>query len=219
MTSHMSAADEETIRQFYERYVQNSGTTIGWSSMESAFSAYQGATGSNQQRWVDFQSVLDIGSGEGHLLPYLRERCGFSGHYTGIEILSSFYERAVRLYSGVDKAQFIRADFLSYDFGDASFNWVISLGANSVKHDDQEAYDRQLCTRMVELTSLGLSIYVNDAEFFPQERFKDAPGLVAHDVNGIADLLRDLNMTNIQVNHFSKRIPHQTIIHATKRKQ
>ena len=215
-TSQTSAASEEAIRKFYDRYVRDHGSTIGWSSMESAYSAYGGASGCDLQKWPEFRSILDIGCGEGHLLPYVRERCGFNGHYTGIEILSSFYDRAVELYGGENNARFIKADFLSWDFEGERFDWVISLGANSVKHDDQEAYDRQLCARMVALTDGGLSIYVNDIEFFPPERFKDAPGLAAHDVNEIAEILRELQMTNIRIEHFSERVPHQTIIHAAK---
>ena len=91
--------DIDRIQSFYKEYVEQHGVSAGWSTQRSAENAYRIAASYADQQWSTYQSVLDVGSGEGHFSTFLRAKCGFVGQYTGLELLPLFYENALKLYA------------------------------------------------------------------------------------------------------------------------
>jgi SAM-dependent methyltransferase len=95
--------ETDRIYTFYDNYVQNHGIAAGWATLEDANNSYQEASNCLAQKWNNFSSVLDVGSGQGHFLPYLRRQRNFKGSYTGIELLDFFHREAVKLYGSRHK--------------------------------------------------------------------------------------------------------------------
>ena len=182
----------DRIEAFYEDYVADTGTTVGWTDVQYAEMAYQLATGWPGQDWARTQAVLDVGSGEGGLLSFLRARRGYRGGYVGVEVLDRFHRGAVARVGDDPGAVLHHAEFLAWDAGDARFDLVFSLGSLSVRQADPEAHDDATLRKMVGLARVGVVVYVNDARRMPDGWERDNPGLMAHDVAAFAARARAL---------------------------
>ena len=155
-----------------------------------------------------------MGSGQGHFLPFLRSERNFSGQYIGIELLPFFHQTALELYGHQRKTNFICAEFLSHDFGDLKFDWVLSLGGLSVKQNQQQAYDLAFCNKMVSLTRHGISIYLNDKQHVPADRLKQVPDLAVHDIPEFVSMLQEqYPQSKTKVIHYPTPTAQKTIIH------
>jgi SAM-dependent methyltransferase len=175
--------DARRIEKFYQNYVDVMGQTSGWSSPERAYKVYEICSKSPAQTWSTFDSVLDVGSGEGEFFNFLKERRDFSGKYTGIEVFKPFYETSVERYGAHPDTEWIYGEFLGHDFGDRQFDWLMALGTFSSRQDHQEEYDFQLCQKMFSLAKKGISIYLNDLHnSSPPERLKKIPDICLHDI-------------------------------------
>lgn len=158
--------------------------------------------------------MLDVGSGQGHLLPFLTAQRGFAGRYTGLELLPSFHNTASELYGHHSHAEFICAEFLAHDFGAAKFDYVLSLGGLSVKQPRQDEYDRAFCKKMAGLAHYGISLYLNDAKQMRPGRLEAVPDLVAHDIpQFVAMLEKELAPVGIEVTHYPEPSSQNTMIH------
>ncbi|MGB3532645.1 MAG: class I SAM-dependent methyltransferase [Microcoleaceae cyanobacterium] len=182
--------DTDKIYSFYDKYVKEHGISAGWSTTESATNAYTETSNCSAQKWDRFGNVLDVGSGEGHLLQFLRQKRGFTGSYTGIELLDFFHQKAIERYGNMNNAQFIYGDFLSYDFGQDKFDWVISLGSFSVKQPQQHEFDLAFCRKMINLAEYGVSIFLNDINQMRPNRLEEVPELAAHDINDFVSMVQ-----------------------------
>lgn len=215
-TAFDKLVDTKTIRDFYTAYVQKHGVSAGWSSMETAINAYGAVSSGAGQRWGEYRSVLDVGSGEGHLFEFLAAQRGFAGHYTGLEVLPFFHEKACELYQRHNQTSFVCAEFLGHDFGAARFDWVLSLGGLSVKQPRQADYDREFCRKMAKLANHGISVYLNDIRQMRPGRLAELPDLNAHDIPAfVAMLNEELEPAAIEVMHYPTPSSQNAIVHAT----
>lgn len=209
--------DTNKIRDFYENYVNNTGITLGWSSMQSAIRSYAAASNCSNQRWTEFQSILDVGSGEGHFLHFLITERGFVGRYTGLELLDFFYDRAAELYGSQPNVQFVRAEFLAYNFGEQQFDWIFSLGSLAVKQAQQREHDLAFCRKMIDLAKYGITIYLNDVDKMRPGRSEEIPNLAFHNIPEFVQMLQaELPDSEIGVVRYPSEDSQNTMIHLTK---
>lgn len=214
INKRQSLVDIDRIKAFYEDYFQKAQTSCGWSSLESATQSYIAVSDCSKQNWKTIKSVLDVGSGEGHLLGYLKTQRQFTGKYIGLELLPKSHQTAVKLYGKEPLAQFICDEFLAYDFGDQKFDWVISLGAISVKQDQQEDHDKAMIKKMISLAKYGISIYINDAQKLDKENLKVVPYLATHNISDFINLLKEeFDPKELMFSHFPHPESYKTMIH------
>lgn len=182
----------ESIREFYRRYAELHGNTLGWPTLDDALIVYDAATRSALQAWPTIRSVLDVGSGEALLASFLREQRGFGGHYLGIELFEPSHRRALEHHGSREDVELVRGEFLAHDFGDRRFDWVFSLGSLSAEVRNHSDYERRTIARMLESSVRGITVYVNDVELMPPQRLKQVPGLVGHHIPSFVDRLRGM---------------------------
>ncbi|WP_452229326.1 MULTISPECIES: class I SAM-dependent methyltransferase [unclassified Lacinutrix] len=185
--------------------------TVGWRNKDSANGSYQAASVYPFQVCNEIKSVLDVGSGLGSFLSYLRNSKGFDGHYFGVEILEDFYTYGKEIHIKDAKATFACVDFLEMPLSDANFDWSFSIGSLSVIQDDQNKENRETILKMYALSNFGFSIFLNNAE-----KCKVLPG---HNINAFVDLIQRLlpNCKEIIVNPFGgKSLQAKTMIHVLK---
>lgn len=84
-----------------------------------------------------FESVLDIGCGQGDLLNFIR-RNACKAQYTGIDVSSKMIDKCSRLYTS---GSFYNKSFLEYE--DKTFDIILSVGAFNlrVSKDDAKQLD------------------------------------------------------------------------------
>ena len=206
--------DSKRINDFYEEYVVKHGVSAGWSSMDKARMSYDAVSCFEAQNWSAWENVLDVGSGEGHLLEFLRRQRGFRGRYTGLEILPMFHEAAMEKYGGDSNSDFVCGEFLEYDFGDAKYDWVLSLGALAVKQERQAEYDLAFCSKMLKLARHGISVYLNDVEQMKPGRREALPSLAAHKIHEFVEMLENnFSLARIEVMHYPDANSQSTMLH------
>ncbi|QDT96854.1 class I SAM-dependent methyltransferase [Gimesia aquarii] len=191
LTTHPNKlpVDIERVSDFYKRGIAKFGAhTIQaacWSSSDLALQCYHAISQSQIQDWQQIKSVLDFGSGQGHLLPFIRQMRGFRGTYLGVELLPEFHHVAMQLYATDKSAEFVCSDFLSYDFQDQVFDWVISLGSFGVAQPQQVESDIANVRKISTLARRGFSIYLNDVN-----KMNSVPkDLAAHDLGKFSSLI------------------------------
>lgn len=212
--SKQISVEVDKIYRFYDRYVVEHGVSCGWGNFEDAINAYQEASNCSHQNWAQFESVLDVGSGQGHLLKFLREERGFQGTYTGIEVLDFFYNQSLELYGEMDGSHFIHDEFLGYDFGDRIFDWVFSLGSFSVKQPNQRETDLAFCRKMIGLAKYGVSIFLNDIQYMRPGRLEEVPDLAAHDIPEFESMLhQNFKLSEVAIKHYPTEKSQPTMIH------
>lgn len=206
--------DTDKIYSFYDQYVKNHGINAGWANWEDAKNSYNEASNCSHQTWSEFNSVLDVGSGEGHLLPFLRQERGFTGSYTGIELLDFLHEKAVELYGNMSNANFIYGEFLSHDFASDKFDWVVSLGSFSVKQLRQDEFDLAFCQKMIHLDKYGVSIFLNDINNMRPGRLEEVPDLAAHDISNFVSMIeKNFTPSKVEVKHYPDNNSQPTMVH------
>lgn len=114
---------------------ESSAKHVGWQSYESQRQNFEAATNLDRISWTSVDSVLDVGCGYGELVRYLRERKGFKGTYTGVDILDRFIDVANRHHGDDDRNTFICGDILSCSRLSSFYDVVISMGTLSVNYD------------------------------------------------------------------------------------
>lgn len=212
----MASTDDEAaarVRAFYADYHARMGTSVGWPDAADARATYAAACGEPAMRWREVRSVLDVGSGEGHLLAALRSR-RFRGAYVGVELLEGPHRAAVRRYGGDRDATFICGDVHAVDLGPSRFDWVFSLGSMAVRQPDQAAHDRRALQQLVDRARIGVALYVNDRSRVPPPQLDDLPGLAAHDIGEVCELLAELGCPARNVRWYAD--DHSAMIHAVR---
>jgi SAM-dependent methyltransferase len=184
--------DKQRIHSFYDNYLEKHGMSAGWTSMDYALKLYGLSSKSIYQNWASIDSVLDVGSGEGHLLNFLRQHRQFVGQYTGIELLPQFHQQAIQNNGNDSKAHFVQEEFLAYDFGDTTFDWTFSLGSLSVLQPNQAAHDMAFCQKMGALARQGMTIYLNDAAMTKHVDLQTIDGLATHHIDNFIQMLGQL---------------------------
>ena len=205
----------DRIQNFYQEYVHKHNSVAGWASRASAEEGYAAAASDPSQQWSIYQSVLDIGSGEGHFLNFLRSQREFTGQYVGLELFEIYHNTAVDLYGDDEQAEFIHDEFLTFDFGQQQFDWVVSIGGLGVQQSDKEAYDLAFCQKMISLAKYGISVFVNDIKQMTPGRLEQIPDLAAHDLDEAVAMLNSIgNFSRIEVLHYPLPTSQKTMINA-----
>lgn len=127
---------------------------VGWASYNNQMQGFEVATNLDSISWSSINSVLDIGCGYGELVAYLREKKGFQGFYTGVDIVSRFVETAIQIYGHDTRNNFICGDILSCGSSLGFYDVVISMGTLSVNYDYPASYGettRQFTENLIEL--------------------------------------------------------------------
>ncbi|MDJ0509982.1 MAG: class I SAM-dependent methyltransferase [Crocosphaera sp.] len=214
MLNQKRIVDIQKIETFYQKYTHLHGTTNGWPSLDIAEDVYLGASNCSSQKWVQFKSVLDVGSGEGHFLPFLRKHRGFTGQYTGLELLNSSHQQAIELYGYQNQVNFLQGEFLSYSFANGEkFDWVFSLGSLGIRQESPEQHDWDFCQKMLELARFGISIYLNDQDNTYIERTPEFPEIVYHDAAKFTAMLKQIcPRLKVEVSHYPTPNTKDTIL-------
>lgn len=112
-------------------------------------------------------TILDIGCGYGAFFEYLKNNFKWKFKYIGIDICTNMIKKAKSKYP---KADFIVGDFMSYDFGNKKFDYLICNGiftqkltASTMEMND---YIKLFIKKMNHLSKKGfvfniMSTYVN----------------------------------------------------------
>lgn len=205
--------DKQRIHSFYDNYLEKHGISAGWTSMDYALKLYDLSSESIYQDWASIDGVLDVGSGEGHLLNFLRQNRQFVGQYTGIELLPQFHQQAVQNNSNDTTAHFLQEEFLAYNFGDTTFDWVFSLGSLSVLQPDQTAHDRAFCKKMGAIARQGMTIYLNDAALTKHIDLQVIDGLATHNIDHFVQMLgQNFSPISIEISRLLPLAPQAVII-------
>ena len=103
-------------------------------------------------RPTEIRSILDVGCGFGDLLGFLRDR-GWSGRYTGIDLMAEFTEAARALYGGDPEARFICGDLQALP-PDFSSDAAVAIGIfNHRVEQGNLAFVRETIDAMWQATS------------------------------------------------------------------
>lgn len=96
-------------------------------------------------------SILDIGSGLGLLIPYLSSKGIFPNDYLGVDLIQSFIDYSAKTYP---RHKFIVGNFISEDFiPKRKFDVVIALGVLVSRVSDYEKYVREFISKMVNVSN------------------------------------------------------------------
>ncbi len=214
---------KERILDFYEpeAFLDNDShlskeleyLAVGWRSEDSALATYKAATSYPFSVIDEINRVLDVGSGLGGLLSYLRDSRGYKGSYLGIEILEDFDAYARILHKDDRSASFVCKDFLVFSMADNSFDWAFSLGSLSVHQQDQ-AYENSMTVRKISsLSKFGFSIFLNNA--------KMCKNLKGHDIHEFVKMIHEIvpTFSKIKIEAFGgSDLPAKTMIHVLMNK-
>jgi len=206
--------DVDKIYNFYHRYIKGHGIRAGWATLEDQINSYKEASSCSAQIWNNFGNVLDVGSGQGHFMQFLRQERDFTGRYTGIELLDVLHKEAVEFYGKFSDTHFIYGDFLSHNFGSDRFDWVVSLGSLAVKQIPQNECDLAFCRKMINLAQYGVSIFLNDINYMRPGRLEEVPELATHNVDEFIFMIQEnFTTSKIEVKHYPDAQSQPTMIH------
>jgi SAM-dependent methyltransferase len=144
---------------------------VGWQSYQSQNQNFEIATDLEDISWGSVNSVLDVGCGCGELVRYLREVRGFTGTYTGIDILERFIHKATQRYGDDSRNTFICGNILSCNQLLSSYDIVISMGTLTVNYDYPSAcgektayFTKTLIELICSLAQAAVVLYFIDEE-------------------------------------------------------
>lgn len=89
-------------------------------------------------------AILDVGSGTGVLLPYLRSAVGAGGKITAVDFSEKMLAKAQEKFAHFENIEFIVGDILEIDFPKESFNIVICLNFFPHLHTRKEEFVRKI---------------------------------------------------------------------------
>ena len=133
--------------------------------------------------YLDVHSVLDVGSGTGRVLRYLKERAP-AVRRTGLEPVDEL--REIARASGIDAAEILGGDAQQLPFADGSFDLVCAFGV--LHHVRDHA---RVVAEMLRVA--GKAIMISDVNNFGQgPRWKRAVKQALHAAGlwGMADLVK-----------------------------
>ncbi len=210
-----------TIKKFYTKYYEISKNfrpkdesehlAVGWSSENSANDSYKTIASYKFQDWKKMKNILDIGSGLGNFLPFLRKENSFTGNYMGIEIIENFALSAQEQFLSDENSSFVYGDFLKYNFEDKIFDWSFSIGSLSIVQPNQQAEDILTIKKMCSLSKHGISVFLNDKSKFKKNNIARLipPGnlIAAHNIEDFVEMLKteiknykDIEIMQLNVN-------------------
>ena len=128
-----------------------------------------------------------------------------------VEILEEFDSYARSNFKEDRMASFVCGDFLSLHFGDDTYDWAFSLGSLSVHQEEQDAEDMMTISKMTTLSTLGFSIFLNDAD--------KCKNLKGHNIENFVAMVQSIvpNCKDIRIDSFGEgELPAKTMIHVLK---
>jgi ubiquinone/menaquinone biosynthesis C-methylase UbiE len=146
------------------------------------------------------ESVLDVGTGTGVLIPFLRRAVGSKGHITAIDYAQGMVEICKTKYAHLPNVLIMVANAEDLQFPDASFNAVVCFGV--FPHlDNKEAALKQFHRVLKPKGRLIVAHALSSSEV--KKHHQSAPPAVAHDVlpteTEMRKLLQQAGFTGIQI--------------------
>jgi len=182
--------DLNRLDVFYASYVKDHPNGGGWPNTQVAFDVYKASTMSDLIDWNSLETITDVGCGVGNLLKFVRGEYNYQKQYLGIEAVDFFYNSAVRSFESDPLSEFIHDDFLNIGTGALKkTDWVFCIGTLSTMQDNKVDYDKIFLKGLREIARKGITIYINDDRYMSQERLKQLPELVAHNVDSFLKLI------------------------------
>lgn len=121
----------------------------------------------------DHFSILDVGSGLGHLTGYLAEQGYCTYDYTGIDIVEEMIKKAEGLYPN---QLFMKGDFLHFSFF-RTYDYIFCSGALNIltdhRYKSQEAFITAFIKKLYSLSDRACAfnlLSVHTRELFPENR-------------------------------------------------
>lgn len=148
MAGQLTDAEVREIAALYEsRYRQHGDDvrTVGWSSPEQQTLRFDALCRNLELRG---RSILDVGCGLGHLIPYLDRRIGRDYRYLGIDIAADLVEAATQAHAGEHRR--FRPGDLRVLRQDERFDVVLLSGALNYRIEDNLGYAKAMLRGMFE---------------------------------------------------------------------
>ena len=128
--------------------------------------------------------------------------------------MPEFHCVAIDLYADGPLAKFICYEFLEYDFWPKRFDWVLSLGALSVKQPKQDEYDKAFIKKTAKLAKNEFSVYLNDVHQMRSGRHKEVSGLAVHNIHEFVGFLkRKFRAAKVELVHYPTQTSQNTGVH------
>lgn len=168
----MEDKDKKKIIERYEGRIKEFGPvqkSLGWLKGRQRFRFLYLK---QIERFVNNDSVLDVGCGYGDLKDFLlREK--WNGKYTGVDIVPKLIEIAREKYQDIDA----RVTDILMDKFEEKYDWVFSSGAltSITEAEDTYVYFEKMLTKMFSLCNKGVSVnfcspyveFQSDVNFHP----------------------------------------------------
>ena len=177
--------DENKIIDFHDNYSQECNSTCGWPSVYFEQQVHKVVSSCQKQDWTQIKTVLDIGSGEGGFVEYLRNNELYHGEYLGLDVNSKSLEVAQEKYAD-ESTKFVLKEFTAFNCN-IQYDWVFCIGAMTIKQEYD--YERDFIKKMINLSKYGLTIYLNDIKTLPLERREKFPDLAAYNIEEFTELV------------------------------
>lgn len=162
---------------------------------------------------VEDRSILDVGSGTGTFLDYLRQAPG-PVSYVGIDVSEEMVTRSRSKYPG---EQFEVAEILAYD-PPVPFDYVACFGTFNIDTEDAEARLPEILTRIFNLSTVAAHISLL-TDYYPGEL---APHIRPWSPHRVLELAMQVT-PNVILRHdylpqdFSVTLYHEPLIDRRKR--
>lgn len=159
----MNESGPAELRAHYRALFEQHGATasaVQWSSTETQKNRFRVLSEITQPE----ERVVDVGSGLGDMLSFLREEQGFVGRYTGLDLVPEFVAHARARYESDNQASFSVANVLEDELPRADV--YLSSGLFNNRMDDNWGYMTRILARMYECAERAvafnaLSTYVD----------------------------------------------------------
>ena len=142
------ASNQDGLKAHYDQLYQRFGAShqaVQWSSRETQerrFDILCDVIGPND-------SVIDLGSGLGDLLRYLRRARGFAGRYLGLDFVPGFVAHSRKAYTDDPAASFAEFDVLSQPLP-TDYDVIVTSGIFNNTIDDNWGFLTSTVARMFE---------------------------------------------------------------------
>lgn len=130
--STLKDKNEQLFNQRYPNYGEDGGNLF-WSDKQSQYDRFELLTDVMDLKTMNKESILDVGTGFGDYLDFLRDYSITVGKYVGIDIIPAIIEVAERKHP---LEQFEVRDIIRQPYAENSFDYVIGSGLFALDDKD-----------------------------------------------------------------------------------